>query len=64
MNTILTLIILLAFVAALSVAIPAPQAVLAKGPPAKAQAILSADSKDRGAVASEGQGGGTCYSCG
>ena len=45
------------------IAIPVlEQSVLAKGPPEKAQAILAAEPKQRGAVASGGQGG--CTSCG
>jgi hypothetical protein len=68
MNTIIAitaLVVALALVATFTIAIPALQAVLAKGPPEKAQAILAAEPKDRGAVASGGQGGGgTCGSCG
>jgi hypothetical protein len=46
------------------IAIPViEQSVLAKGPPEKAQAILAAEPKQRGSVASGGQGGG-CNSCG
>jgi hypothetical protein len=42
------------------IAIPVlEQSVLAKGPPEKAQAILSADPKDRGSVAS-GRCGHAC----
>jgi len=46
------------------VAIPVlEQSVLAKGPPEKAQTILRAEPKDRGAVASGGHSGGPCGTC-
>jgi hypothetical protein len=45
------------------IAIPVlEQSVQAKGPPEKAQAILAAEPRDRGSVASGGQGG--CQTCG
>ena len=45
------------------IAIPViEQSVQAKGPPAKAQIILSTEPKQRGSVASGGQGGG-CSGC-
>jgi hypothetical protein len=58
MNTILAGIVILALVAAFAIAIPFVQSVQAKGPPTKAQAILAAEPKQRGSVASGGQGGG------
>ncbi len=45
-------------VAGLLIAVPAIQEVQAQGPPAKAQAILAAEPRERGTVASGGQGGG------
>jgi hypothetical protein len=67
-NTALA-IVLIAFAVVLIgglVVIPAIQEAQAKGPPAKAQAILAAEPSERGAVASGGQGGGgpPCELCG
>ncbi len=39
------------------------QEAQARGPPAKAQAILAAEPSERGAVASGGQGGDGCPGC-
>ncbi len=52
-------------VAGLLIAVPAIQEVQAQGPPAKAQAILAAEPRERGTVASGGQagGGGPCFQC-
>jgi hypothetical protein len=50
-------------VAAALIAIPALQEVEARGPPPKAQAILAAEPRERGSVASGGNGGG-CIQCG
>jgi hypothetical protein len=51
------------FLVAGLVVVPTIEEVQAKGPPAKAQAILAAEPRERGTVASGGQGGG-CNSCG
>ena len=61
--TITTLVVLLAFVAAFTIAIPALEAQ-ARGSPEKAQVILSTEPKERGAVASSGHVGGCGISCG
>jgi hypothetical protein len=46
------------------IAIPTiQQSVQAQGPPEKAQTILNTPAKERGAVASGGQGGRPCSQC-